>query len=84
MEQLDAEVLEKVESGQARIVWWNDIRRNPPPQLKISPVAINQAQIVPVQGHPWSIIFNPANTQHKSTILWQAMSIQKSLWPNGT
>ncbi len=39
-EQLHAEVLEKVKNGQARVVLWDDIKDNPPPQLKISPVAM--------------------------------------------
>ena len=34
-----AEVLEKVATGQAKIVDWDDIKDDPPPQLKISPVA---------------------------------------------
>ena len=34
-----AEVLEKVATGQAKVVNWDDIKENPPPQLKISPVA---------------------------------------------
>ncbi len=38
--QLWLEVLEKVKNGQARIVPWDDIKHNPPPQLKISPVAM--------------------------------------------
>ena len=33
------EVMEKVRVGQARVVAWDDIKDNPPPQLKISPVA---------------------------------------------
>jgi hypothetical protein len=40
MAALDAEVKEKVANGQARLVRWNDIRHAPPPQLKISPVAM--------------------------------------------
>ena len=40
MTQLDLEVQEKVKNGQARVVRWNDICRAPPPQLKISPVAM--------------------------------------------
>ena len=48
MEQLDMEVQEKVASGQARIVRWNDIRHAPPPQLKISPVAM-----VPHNSRPY-------------------------------
>lgn len=40
MAQLDIEVKEKVANGQARIVHWNDIRHAPPPQLKISPIAM--------------------------------------------
>jgi hypothetical protein len=38
--QLHLEVAEKVKAGQARIVSWNAIRHNPPPELKISPVAM--------------------------------------------
>ena len=34
-----AEVEEKVRLGQARVVEWETIKDNPPPQLKISPVA---------------------------------------------
>jgi len=33
------EVKEKVACGQARVVNWDDIKCNPPPQLKISPIA---------------------------------------------
>jgi hypothetical protein len=34
-----AEAIEKVRTNQARIVAWDDIKDNPPPQLKISPIA---------------------------------------------
>ena len=34
-----AEATEKVACGQARIVNWDDIKENPPQQLKISPIA---------------------------------------------
>ena len=40
IEQLRAEVAEKVANGQARIVAWDDIKDNPPPELKISPLAM--------------------------------------------
>ena len=40
MAQLDLEIAEKVKNGQARIIRWNDIRDNPPAQLKISRVAM--------------------------------------------
>ena len=53
MEQLDMEVQEKVASGQARIVRWNDIRHAPPPQLKISPVAM-----VPHNSRPYRAILD--------------------------
>ena len=36
----DIELREKLQKGQARIVNWEDIRQNPPPQLKISPLAM--------------------------------------------
>jgi hypothetical protein len=39
-EQLWLEVEEKVRKGQARLVQWDDIKHNPPPQLKISPIAM--------------------------------------------
>ncbi len=38
--QLHLEVAEKVKKGQARIVLWDSIKHNPPPELKISPVAM--------------------------------------------
>ena len=34
-----AEVAEKVKSGQAKLVAWESIKDNPPPELKISPIA---------------------------------------------
>ena len=40
IDQLRAEVEEKVRCGQARLVDWNDIRDNPPKQLKISPISM--------------------------------------------
>ena len=33
-----AEVAEKVKSGQAKLVAWDSIKDNPPPELKISPI----------------------------------------------
>ena len=53
MAQLDDEVAEKVLNGQARIVSWNDIRHNPPPQLKVSPVAM-----VPHNSRPYRAILD--------------------------
>jgi hypothetical protein len=38
--QLDQEVEQKVQKGQAKLVAWNDIRHDPPTNLKISPVAM--------------------------------------------
>ena len=38
--QINTEVAEKVANGQARIVAWDDIQQNPPPELKISPLAM--------------------------------------------
>ena len=40
MEQLTAEVHEKVTKGQARLVAWDSIKDQPPPELKISPIAM--------------------------------------------
>jgi hypothetical protein len=34
-----AESKDKVTAGQAQIVIWDDIKDNPPPQLKVSPIA---------------------------------------------
>ena len=53
MAQLDIEVQEKVANGQARIVKWNDIRHDPPIQLKISPVAM-----VPHNSRPYRAILD--------------------------
>lgn len=38
--QLDLKVAKKVEKGQAQLVKWFEIKHNPPPQLKISLVAM--------------------------------------------
>jgi len=40
IDQLAEELKEKVKSGQARVVLWDEIKDNPPPQLKISPLAM--------------------------------------------
>ena len=40
MEQFHMEVAEKVRVGHAKVVNWDDIKDNPPPQLKISPLAM--------------------------------------------
>ena len=40
LKQLDMEVNEKVNNNQARLVKWKDIKHAPPPQLKVSPVAV--------------------------------------------
>ncbi len=39
MEHFAAEIKEKIAAGQARTVLWDDIKENPPAQLKISPIA---------------------------------------------
>jgi len=39
MEHFAAEAKLKVERGQAKLVRWDDIKHNPPPELKISPIA---------------------------------------------
>jgi len=40
MAYFEKEVMERVAQGQARIVLWDDIKDAPPPQLKISPIAL--------------------------------------------
>jgi hypothetical protein len=40
IEQLKGEIAEKVRVGQCRVVNWDDIKHNPPAQLKISPLAM--------------------------------------------
>jgi hypothetical protein len=40
MEQLQQEVHEKVKKGQARLVLGDEIKKNPPTELKISPIAM--------------------------------------------
>ena len=37
--QLQTETLEKVDQGYAQLVAWDSIKHNPPPMLKISPIA---------------------------------------------
>ncbi len=39
IEHFTTEVREKVAAGQAQLVKWDDIKNNPPPKLKISPIA---------------------------------------------
>jgi hypothetical protein len=39
--QLKGEIAEKVRVGQCRVVEWDEIKDNPPAQLKISPLAMN-------------------------------------------
>jgi len=53
MEQLDAEIRDKVLNGQARLVKWKDIRHDPPPQLKVSPIAM-----VPHKSRPYRAILD--------------------------
>ena len=40
IEAYQEEIQEKISSGQARVVLWDDIKDNPPEQLKISPLAM--------------------------------------------
>ena len=53
MAQLDLEVRDKVANGQARIVAWDTISRCPPPQLKVSPIAM-----VPHKSRPYRAILD--------------------------
>ena len=47
------EVNEKIAAGQARVVLWEGIKHNPPPQLKISPIAV-----VPHKSKPFRSILD--------------------------
>jgi hypothetical protein len=40
IEQLEGEIADKVKEGQCMVVLWDEIKNNPPPQLKISPLAM--------------------------------------------
>ena len=51
--QLRTEVADKVTANQARVVRWIDIADNPPPQLKISPIAM-----VPHKSRPYRAILD--------------------------
>jgi len=53
MDQLDAEIKEKIERNQCRLVRWNDIKDDPPRQLKISPLAM-----VPHKSRPYRAILD--------------------------
>ena len=53
MEQLQTEVEAKVQCGQARVVLWKDIEKSPPPQLKISPIAM-----IPHKSKPYRAILD--------------------------
>jgi hypothetical protein len=40
VEQLHQELAEKARVGQCKIVLWDDIKDNPPKQMKVSPIAM--------------------------------------------
>ena len=50
IEQLRAEVQAKVVAKQARVVKWDDIKHNPPPELKISPIAMIEHKSKPYRA----------------------------------
>ena len=52
-DQLHAEVLEKVAQGHARLIDWDNIRHAPPPETKISPVAM-----IPHKSRPFRAILD--------------------------
>ncbi len=39
LEHFKEEALKKVATGQATIIGWDTIKDNPPPQMKVSPIA---------------------------------------------
>ena len=53
MAQLKAEAEDKDRRGQARIILWDDIKKNLPPQLKVSPIAM-----VPHKSRKWRAILD--------------------------
>ncbi len=55
LEHFAAEATKKVRTNQARIVAWDDIKDDPPPQLKISPIAA-----IPNKSKAYQSIFNPS------------------------
>ena len=65
--QLWQETLEKIEQGYARLVAWDSIKDNPPPNLKISPIAA-----IPHKSHGYQMILDLSysvtidNTSHPS------------------
>ena len=53
MPQLAVETAEKMAAGQARVVAWDDIKDDPPSQLKVSPIAM-----VPHKSRKWRAILD--------------------------
>ena len=51
--QLEGEIANKVKCGQCRVVLWDDIKDNPPEQLKISPLAM-----IPHKSRKYSAILD--------------------------
>jgi hypothetical protein len=51
--QLREETLEKISQGYARLVRWDDIKNNPPKNLKISPIAA-----IPHKSRKWRMILD--------------------------
>ncbi len=56
MVQLDAEVQEKVRTGQARLVKWNDIKHNPPPGVENITHGNDSTQIQTVSSNSRSLV----------------------------
>ena len=51
--QLCQETLKKIDQGYAQLVAWNSIKENPPPNLKISPIAT-----IPHKSHGYCMILD--------------------------
>ena len=65
IEQLRREVQDKVKAGQARVILWNDIKDDPPRELKISPIAM-----IEHKSKPYRAILDlsfPVTLEDKST-----------------
>ena len=68
MDQLQSEVKEKEVLGQAKVVLWDDIKRDLPKALKVSCIAIIPHKSRKFWGHIGSVLHNQADAmQNRSS-----------------
>jgi hypothetical protein len=78
IEQLQQEVQDKVKKGQARLVLWDEIKKDPPKELKISPIAM-----IPHKSRKFRAILDLSFRlchQSMKALLWRHRQVQLISW----